>query len=226
MWHLGTSRTAAPPLAWLALAAVLLLPARATLAAAEASTPEASPQKLVATLSTRLFAALDRDRAAYRRDPDLVIPLIDQLLQPHFDAEYLARLVLGSRWRTAAEEDRARFALALYHTLLRTYAGAVSEWSSDRFKLLPFTGDAVALQAIVRTQVTGAAGTVAAVDYRLHRTAEGWRVFDVIVDGVSYARSYHEDIEGELSQTGLASVIERLEKSNRRATAQDASHSR
>jgi len=213
-------------LAWLALIAPLALATPRSAVAAEASPEEAGPQELIAGLSTRLFAALDRDRAAYRRDPDRVIPLIDQLLAPHFDAEYLARLVLGARWRTAAEPDRARFALALYHTLLRTYAGAVSQWSADRFRLLPFTADAAALQAVVRTQVKGTGSAVAAVDYRLHRTAEGWKVFDVIVDGVSYARTYHEDIDSELSQTGLAAVIERLEKSSSHASAHGPSPSR
>lgn len=220
----GTCSTAVTALAWLALIAALALATPRSAVAAEASPEEAGPQELIAGLSTRLFAALDR--AAYRRDPDRVIPLIDQLLAPHFDAKYLARLVLGARWRTAAEPDRARFALALYHTLLRTYAGAVSQWSSDRFRLLPFTADAAALQAIVRTQVNGTGNAVAAVDYRLHRTADGWKVFDVIVDGVSYARSYHEDIDSELSQTGLVSVIERLERSSSHATAHDPSPSR
>jgi phospholipid transport system substrate-binding protein len=218
----STFSGAAIALASLAVATGLFLSRTGTVAAAEVSPQEEGPQELVAALSTRLFAALDRDRVAVRRDPDLVVPLVDQLLSPHFDTEYMARLVLGAHWRIAAPEDRQRFALALYHTLLRTYAGAVSEWTSDRVRLLPFTGDAAALQTIVRTQVARPGSAVVSVDYHLHKTAEGWKVFDVIVDGVSYVRNYREDINTEVSQTGLESVIARLKKRNTGATAHPA----
>jgi phospholipid transport system substrate-binding protein len=218
----STFSGAALALASLAVASGLFLPRTRTVAAADVSPQQAGPQELVAVLSTRLFAALDRDRAAFRHDPDLVVRFVDQLLSPHFDTEYMARLVLGAQWRIVAPEDRQRFALALYHSLLRTHARAVSEWTSDRVRFLPFTGDAAALQAIVRTQVARPGSAVASVDYHLHKTAEGWKVFDVIVDGVSYVRNYHEDINTEVSQTGLESVIARLEKRNTGATAHPA----
>jgi phospholipid transport system substrate-binding protein len=170
------------------------------------------PQQLVADLAKELFATLDRGRAAIRRDPSVVVPRLDELLSPHFDKEYTARLVLGAHWRGATPEYRQRFALALFRTLLRTYAGAVSEWTPDRFKLLPLSGDAAALQVTVHTEVTRPGGAFVPVDYRLHKTADGWKLFDVLVDGVSYVRIHHDDVDTDVNQRGLDVAIARLEK--------------
>ena len=168
-------------------------------------------QPLVAELASRLFAELDRHREALRRDPQGVVLLVDPLLSPHFDATYTARLALGAHWRTASEEQQRRFALALYRTLLKTYAEAIADWAPDRFRLLPHAEDVAALQVLVRTEVSQRSGVIAHVDYRLHSTAEGWKIFDVLVDGVSYVHSYHTDLDAEVATTGLEATIARLE---------------
>jgi phospholipid transport system substrate-binding protein len=170
------------------------------------------PHELMTGLSTRLFSALDRDRSRIRRQPERVLPLVDELLSPCFDAEYTAHLVLGAHWHEATPEQRDRFARALYRTLLWTYAGAVAEWTPDRLRILPPRGDPAALQTVVRTEVARPGAAVVPVDYRLHRTADGWKVFDVVVDGVSYVRTYHDDIDGEIAHKGLDAAIERLER--------------
>ena len=154
------------------------------------------PQELIAGLAAQLFALLDRDRGRIRRQPELVLPLVDELLSAHFDAAYTSRLVLGTHWRDAAPEQRQRFASALYRTLLRTYAGAVAEWTPDRLRLLPYRDDTAALQVVVRTEVARPRAPVVPVDYRLHSTIHGWMIFDVVVDGVSYVRTYRDDVDG------------------------------
>ncbi len=175
------------------------------------ATSAAGPQELMTDLSTRLLASLDQDRGRIRRQPELVLRLVDELLSPHFDAEYTARLVLGAHWRDATAEQRRRFASALYRTLLWTYAGAVADWSPDRLRILPHRDDPAALQVLVRTEVARPGASVVKVDYRLHSTTDGWKVFDVVVDGVSYVRTYHDDIDGEVGRNGLDASIVRLE---------------
>lgn len=184
-------------------------------ATAASSTSQRDPQQLVASLARELFAELERHRAAYRQDPELIVPVLERLLTPHFDAEYTTRLVLGTHWRTAAPEYRERFAAALLRTLLENYADSVVAWTPERFQLLPFKGDAAALQATVRTQVLRESGSFVAVDYRLHLKGEDWQVFDVLVDGVSYARTYHDDVDSDLTQRGPEFALERLEKAAR-----------
>ena len=200
-------------LAWSALASGFL----ATAAAADAPTAALTangPQEIMADLSTRLFATLDKNSAALRHDENKLRPVIDHLLSPHFDTEYAARLVLGQHWRGATPDQRQGFAAALYQRLLRTYVGAVAEWTADRVKLLPLHSDPAALQVTVRTQVTTSRGAIDPVDYRLRQTPEGWKIFDVIVNGVSYVRNYHDDTDEEIAQKGLDAAIARLARSD------------
>jgi phospholipid transport system substrate-binding protein len=201
-------------LAWLTTASGFVA---APIAAADPSSAVSAvpgPQELMGDLTARLFAALDKESATVRHNADRVLPLVDKLLSPHFDKEYAGRLVLGLHWRGATPQQREQFAAALYRRLLRTYAGAVAEWTADRVKILPLRADPEALQVTVHTQVTDSRGSIVPVDFRLHQTAEGWKIFDVIVDGVSYVRNYHEDTDTEISQKGLDAAIARLERSD------------
>jgi phospholipid transport system substrate-binding protein len=203
-----------------AVAAVLAIGGLATLvpvpveAAAQAAAPAAQsdPQQLMDDVSKRMLAALDQNRAAIRKDPSKVYPIVNDILLPYFDTNYAAQLILAQHWRTATPEQRRRFVDALYNALLKTYGGALSDFTADRLKLLPFRGDPAATQATVRTVVTRASGQEIPVDYRLRKTADGWKAFDVIIEGISYVRNYRNDLGSEVSKNGLDAVIARLEK--------------
>jgi phospholipid transport system substrate-binding protein len=209
-------------LATLAPAASLSLLPSVALAASEANPPDVGPQQVVSDVSKRLFAALDANRVAIRTNPEAVYPLVDQILLPHFDTEYAAQLVLAQHWRAATPEQRKRFVDAFYHALLRTYGGALAGATADQLKLLPLRGDPVATQVTVRTEVTRSSGVVVPVDYRLHKTSDGWKAFDVIIQGISYVRNYRTDFDAEISAKGFDAVFVRIEKEglarNARAT--------
>ena|SRR5271165_3683838 len=183
-----------------------------------APAPDEGPQEVMTRLSLALFAALGTESTAARHDADRIVPLIDRVLAPHFDPEYAARLVMGVHWSGATPEQRRQFATALYWRLLRTYADAVGSWTSERVRVLPWAGDAAALQVLVRTRVTSADGAVASVDYRLRQSAEGWKIFDVVVDGISYVRTYHADTDEEVARRGLDAAIARLATAQSGAT--------
>jgi phospholipid transport system substrate-binding protein len=210
-------------LAWLAVAAGLVV----TPATAEeplTNGPAAiGPQQVMSDLSARLFDTLNKESAVNRHGADTIVPLLDQLLAPHFDMEYAAQLVLGLHWRSATPDQRHRFAVVLYQRLLRTYAGAVAEWTPDRVKQQPLRADPAALQVTVHTRVRNARDEIVSVDFRLRQTVEGWKIFDVVVDGVSYVRTYHDDTYAEVSEKGLDATIARL---SRTGTAEHPSSSR
>jgi len=172
----------------------------------------ADPQQIMADLSTNLFAALERQPSAVRQNTNKVRPLLDQLLAPHFDSECAARLVMGLHWRSASADQRRQFAAALYQRLLRTYADAVTDWTPDRFKLLPVVADPAALRVTVHTIITNSRGEVVPVDFRMHETEDDWKIFDVVVNGVSYVRNYHDDTDAEVAQKGLDATIARLQR--------------
>jgi len=208
-----------PTLPHLALAAALLalvplaivVPLLAPPASADTPAEQLGPQELMDSVSKKMFEALDANRAAIKKDSEKAYPLVDTILLPHFDTEYAAQLVLAQSWRTATPDQQKRFIDALYRALLRTYGGAIADFTADRLKLLPCRGDPAATQATVRTLVTRSSGTVVPVDYRLRKTADGWKAFDVIIEGISYVKNYRTDLGAEVSQKGLEAVIARLE---------------
>jgi phospholipid transport system substrate-binding protein len=183
-------------------------------AAAPAGSPlpaNAGPAQIVADSAQRMLTELDANRAMYKKDPAKLDHLVATVLLPSFDSETAARLVLGQTWRTATPEQRKRFVDAFYHSLLRNYGAALVDFTGDRFKILPFTGDPNDTRASVRTEVKRASGEVVPVTFELHKTDTGWKAWDVVIDGISYIKSFRTDIGSEVQAKGLDEVINRLE---------------
>jgi phospholipid transport system substrate-binding protein len=188
-------------MAWLPLAA----------AAQQPPVPGPGPQELMQETAQRMVDALDQDREGYRKDPKRVAALVDEVLLPHFDTDYSARLVLGKHWRDATPEQRRRFIDAFYHSLLNKYGSALADFTSDRMTILPFKGDLSEGRAVVRTEVTANDGTRVPVNYSMRATPEGWKAWDVTIEGISYVKNFRTDIGAEVDQRGLEAVITRLE---------------
>ena len=200
--------------ALLVLLLLIALPAAAAPAAASdpgSAVDTSSPSALIQSAAGAMLKDLDAHRAEYRRDPSKVHVLVDQILLPHFDTEYSARLVLARHWNDATPEQRARFVSAFYKSLLSNYGDALVDYTADRLKVFPYTGDPNAQFATVRTQVRRDDGTEVAVNYSLRRTDQGWKAWDVTIEGISYVRSFRDDFGAEIDQKGLDAVIARLE---------------
>lgn len=170
------------------------------------------PDEIVQGSAQKMLAELDRNRALYRKDPAKLDDLVANVLLPSFDSEYAARLVLGQVWRSATVDQRKRFVDAFYHSLLRNYGAALVDFTADRFKILPYRGDPGDTQATVRTEVKESNGSVVPVNFSLHKTDAGWKAWDVVIDGISYVKSFRTDVGSEVQQKGLDEVIERLER--------------
>jgi phospholipid transport system substrate-binding protein len=169
------------------------------------------PTELIEQSAQKMLDELDAHRAEYRKDPAKVRALVDTVLLPHFDTQYAARLVLGKHWRTAQPAQRERFIKAFYDSLLDNYGSALAEFTGDRMRILPSKVAPDAEQATVRTEVKRDNGTRVPVNYRLRKTPEGWKAWDVSIEGISYVKSFREDFGAEIDQQGLDAVIRRLE---------------
>jgi phospholipid transport system substrate-binding protein len=183
-----------------------------------APTPNAdtlTPQQLVENSAKKMLAELDANRAMYKGDPKKLDALVGNVLLPNFDTEYSARLVLGQYWRTATAEQRKRFVDAFYHSLLRNYGAALVDFTGDRFVVLPYKGAPGDTTATVRTEVKRSSGDKVPVNFSLRKTPEGWKAWDVVIEGISYVKSFRTDFASEIQQKGLDDVITRLEKEGR-----------
>lgn len=174
-----------------------------------------TPQQLVENSAKRMLQELDANRPTYRADPAKLDALVGNVLLPNFDTEYSARLVLGQSWRTATPEQRKRFVDAFYHSLLRNYGAALIDFTADRFVVLPYKGDPGDTTATVRTEVKRSSGDKVPVNFSLHKTPDGWKAWDVVIEGISYVKSFRTDFASEIQQKGLDDVISRLEKEGR-----------
>lgn len=173
------------------------------------------PEQLVEASAKRMLTELDANRPMYAKDPAKLDALVGNVLLPYFDTEYAARLVLGQTWRTATADQRKRFVDAFYHSLLRNYGAALVDFTADRFVVLPYKGDPGDTMATVRTEVKRASGEKVAVNFSLRKTDSGWKAWDVVIEGISYVKSFRTDFAAEIQQKGLDEVINRLEKDGR-----------
>src|ERR1700734_3104646 len=196
--------------------AMLLTIAAGVAGSAAADTPPApgamGPQELVENSAKRMLVELDANRPMYAKDPAKLDSLVANVLLPNFDTEYAARLVLGQTWRTATPDQRKRFVDAFYHSLLRNYGAALVDFTADKFIVLPYKGDPGDTTATVRTQVKKANGDKVPVDFSLRKTDAGWKAWDVVIEGISYVKSFKTDFAAEIQQKGLDEGIARMEK--------------
>jgi phospholipid transport system substrate-binding protein len=201
-----------------ALQAVAADPAPAASTAAAAQ-PGLGPQQLIEKVAQDLLNDLNANRDALTKDPAGVRALVDKHLLPHFDTSYSARLVLGTHWRMATPEQRQRFIDGFYQSLLSNYGTALLEFTADRMTILPFKGDPAASSATVRTEVKRSNGTPVPVNYSLRKTPQGWKAWDVTIEGISYVKNFRTDFGSEIDQKGLDAVIQRLEAQNSKPVA-------
>ena len=206
-------------LAGLPVAAQAQATTPAPAAAASAEVDASGPSQLIESAANAMLKELDARRADFRKDPTKVYALVDRILLPHFDVDYAARLVLAKHWRTASPEQRKRFVDAFYKSLLNNYGDALVEFTGDRIKVLPAKVEPAATTATVRTEVKRNNGDKIPVNYSLRKGDDGWKAWDVTIEGISYVKSFREDFGAEIDQKGIEAVIQRLETQGVKAPA-------
>jgi phospholipid transport system substrate-binding protein len=198
--------TAAPPAA----------PPAAPAAAGTAINAQ-DPTQLVQDVASGILKELDANRAAYRNNPQNVRALADKYLLPYFDTRYSAQLVLGKYWRTATEDQRTRFVEAFKDSMLQNYGNALVNFTANRMKVQPGHIDPGSDLATVTTTINRDDGTTVPVIYVLHKTPDGWKAWDVKIEGISYVKSFRDDFAAQIDQKGLEAVITRLQSGARPA---------
>ena len=190
----------------------LVLLAMPMWASAAEEAAQLGPYELVQKIAQQTLQDLSAHRAEYEKDPGKVRQLVDKNMLPYFDTTYAAQLVLAKNWRTATPEQRKRFVEAFYQSMLQNYGSALVEFTPDRLKILPFQGNPNDTVATVRSTVRRDNGSQVPVNYSLRKTEQGWKAYDVQIEGVSYVKSFRTDFGAEIQQKGLEAVIQRVEQ--------------
>lgn len=180
-------------------------------AVAVTATRVGSPSALINSVARTLLVAIDARRDEYQRDPVALDTRVRDLLLPHLDGPLAAELVLGRHWTTATPAQRERFTDTFIRSMVRNYASQLLDFSLSRLQVFPYRGDLTAHDAQVETVVLSRANDRTSVKYSLRNTKQGWKVYDMTFDGVSYVESFRNDFREEIEQKGLDQLISRLE---------------
>jgi phospholipid transport system substrate-binding protein len=171
----------------------------------------ATPDEFVSDAIQELAAKLEGRQRVLASDRESLYALIDEILLPRFDRKMAAQQVLARHWSAASAEQRDRFIGAFYTTLVHRYADGILDFELDRIQVLPFRGDEKKRTVVVKTKVDLEDGSNVSVNYTLIGHKEGWMMFDVTIEGVSYVRNFRAEFDAEIRATSLEQVITRLE---------------
>ena len=176
-----------------------------------AQTQGDDPVSLVESITGSIFADVTENLEEYTANPEALEDLIRTDLMPLLDINYSARLILGRAGRGIEKEKIEEFATSMSNLLIDRYSKALLQFSSKiKLQVLPQRGDLNEKLTRVRTRVALPSGGEAPVDYAFRKTPEGWKAFDVVVEGISYVTTYRNQIMPEVQANGIDSVIERL----------------
>ena len=169
------------------------------------------PSGLISATAGNIFDKINSQRDAIKDDPAIAEDIVRHDLLPLMDINYSARLILGRESRKATPEQLDQFARAMNDLLISRYASGLLEFrSKEQVEVLELKSDINPKATAVKTRVRLDSGGFALVDYVFRMTDEGWKVFDVVVEGISYNVSFRNQIKQEVSAIGLDAVIERL----------------
>ena len=196
-----------------ACALLSAVPSRADAPAASAQ----DPSQVVKSVAQSFLKDLDAHRAEYSKNPGLLRQAVDRDVVPYFDVQYAARLVLGRFARTATPQQLQDFIKAFENSMFANYGNALLGFQSNRLQVLPTRGAPNPKGTLVRTVIRRDDGSTVSVNFQLHETPEGWKAWDVIVEGISYVKSFRDDFGAEIEQQGLDTVIQRLQRGEKPA---------
>ena len=156
---------------------------------------------------------------AIRRRPELATESVEEIVIPTVDLVRVSHLVLGKYWKNATEQQRQRFMEEMSTQLVRTYAIglteylAVSEKSGTEIDYLPILTRKENRDATIRTQV-GEPGMRMRIDYRLYRSKDEWKVYDLLIEGVSIVLTFRRSYAAEARKGGIDRVIDQITAKN------------
>ena len=174
--------------------------------------PTVPPDQVVQSSAKELLTTVATKREDLKAHPDELYDIAQKDLLPYFDFDYASRLVLGAAWRTASADQRKAFQDAFIRYLVHSYADGLLKGNfSDRdLQVQSWNGQVTDNRTVVKTKVLRANAQPVEVDYQMHSTPQGWKAFDVTIEGISYVLNYRNQFGPEIQAKGIDELIKRL----------------
>jgi phospholipid transport system substrate-binding protein len=177
------------------------------------------PQQAIQDASDKLKLRLQDQ--SFKNDFAKITQFVNEVILPHTDFDKISALVLGKLWKTASPDERERFKKEFQMLLVRTYSRAFLEFKEWSVRFLPIDMESGTNKVIVKTEVLQPGIQPVGVNYRMFSSETGqWKVYDIMIEGVSLVTNYRTTFTNEVQQKGsLAAVIDGLAKRNSEALA-------
>ncbi|WP_235837948.1 MlaC/ttg2D family ABC transporter substrate-binding protein [Chitinasiproducens palmae] len=180
-----------------------------------AATIDASaPDVLIRTMADDILRSVKADPQVKAGNIHRITQLVDEKLLPYADFQRTTRLALGRYWRQATPAQQKEISKQFEMLLIHTYAGATAKVSDQTVDVKPLRAAADATDVVVRTEVTNQ-GRPYEVDYRLAKTPNGWRIYDVNVLGAWLIEAYRQQFASVIAQQGIDGLLNFLTERNR-----------
>src|SRR5436190_18090476 len=177
-----------------------------------------APDALIKQVSTDVLDAVKADKSIKAGDLQKIIALVDAKVMPYVDFQRMTSSAVGRYWRQATPEQQKRLQDEFKILLVRTYSGALSQVRDQTVQLKPMRGSANDPEVVVKTEIRGQ-GDPIQLDYRLEKSGDGWKIYDVNVLGVWLVENYRNSFAQEIGANGIDGLIAKLAERNKSAAA-------
>lgn len=195
----------------IALAAVALA---VNVHAAPAPANEA-PDALVKRISADVIDTAKNDKAIQAGDQQKVMDLVESKILPYVDFQRMTALAAGRNWRDATPDQQKALSEQFRTLLIYTYSGALSQIKNQTVEFKPLRADPGDTEVEVRSQVNQARGEPIPLNYRVEKTASGWKIYDINVLGAWLVETYKGTFQSEITKGGIDGLIKALTDKNK-----------
>lgn len=176
-----------------------------------------APDALIKRVSSDVLEKIKADKSVQAGDMTKVVALVDSQVMPNVDFTRMTAAAVGRSWRQATPEQKKRLQDEFKTLLVRTYSGALSQVKDQSINVKPLRAEAADTEVTVRTEVLGR-GDPVQLDYRMERTAGGWKIYDLNVLGVWLVETYRTQFAQEITAKGVDGLIASLAQRNKSGT--------
>ena len=173
-----------------------------------------APDQLVQKITDEILAAVKSDKELAAGDKQKALKLADEKILPYVDFQHATRLADGRAWNQATPEQKQKLVSEFRNMLVRTYSNAIGTYQGQTLKVLPSRGKQDPEDTTVRTQFNRPGGQPLPIDFAMRKTDQGWKVYDISVEGVSLVLTYRSEFDAVVKQEGIDGLIKRLTQKN------------
>jgi phospholipid transport system substrate-binding protein len=170
---------------------------------------------LVKNVTQEVIGIVKQDRDIQAGNQKKTVALVEEKVLPHFDFNRMTALAMGQNWRKATPEQQGLLVEQFKTLLVRTYSTALSSYRNQVIDFKPLRAQPADTDVTVRSDVKQPGGEPVSIDYSLEKTPAGWKVYDVVVGGVSLVTTYRDTFTSEVRANGIDGLIKALSDKNR-----------